>query len=324
MSSVCPYCNHQSVLILESNDINRTKAPGPFKYFRCSVCHLIFLDPIPTDISAYYDSAYYHIPFTIEQFALSANQHQHRIKLVQQYVAAGCLLEIGSSYGEFAYLAHQAGFDTQVIEMDAESCQFIEQKLGIKATNSDDPLEALNDVGMFDVIALWHVVEHVPHIWDVLSRSAMHLSPNGILLIATPNPDALQFKLFRRWWAHLDAPRHLYLLPVSLLSNHLRAHGLEVVAINFVDQENAMHEDFGWKKSIMNIMGVSINASSVAAINSNATEPEPKRSVSFRLARWLLQWVSKILMFLSQRIISRRKQSSTYTIILQKKTATQA
>ena len=60
---------------------------------------------------------------------------------------------------------------------------------------------------------MWHVIEHLRRPWEVIERAAANLQDGGVLAIATPNPRALQFKLLRRRWAHLDAPRHLFLIP---------------------------------------------------------------------------------------------------------------
>jgi len=119
--------------------------------------------------------------------------------------------------GSFAYLAQEADYKTEVIEMDKTCCDFIEGVLGIKAINSADIVASLKDRGQYDVIALWQVLEHFPDPWTVLPVLAQHLAPDGILVIATPNPDAFQFRLLRSLWTHIDAPRHVELIPITLL-----------------------------------------------------------------------------------------------------------
>jgi 2-polyprenyl-3-methyl-5-hydroxy-6-metoxy-1,4-benzoquinol methylase len=61
----------------------------------------------------------------------------------------------------------------------------------------------------YDVIAIWHGIEHLPDPWAVLRQCAQQLAPHGVLVIATPNPDSIQFGIFRQYWVHLDAPRHV-------------------------------------------------------------------------------------------------------------------
>jgi len=208
-------------------------------------------------LAKYYRSNYiaYDIPASLEQLEAKAEQVRFRIDMVQQYAPkTGRLLEIGPSYGGFAFLAKKAGFSVDVIEMDSECCRFLKDVVGVNAICADNVRKALAGLGQYDVIALWHVLEHLDEPWKVLDTLAEHLLPNGIIVISTPNPDSFQFKLFGRFWVHLDAPRHVSLLPAEWLICFLEKRGVYKVMLTTTDPDVRKLNKFGWAQSFSNLL----------------------------------------------------------------------
>src|SRR3990172_3397793 len=218
MLARCPLCGMPSPLALQTRDYNRRLSAETFCYHRCSACELIFLSPVPADLGVYYPDEYYEVPSSRTELTFRAEVERWKLDLVQRFVRRGRLLEIGPAYGLFAYLAKQAGFEVETIERDARCCRFLEEVAEVKAINSGDVCSVLQTIEPCTVITLWQVIEHLPDPWEVLVAASEQLVPGGILVVATPNPDAFQFKILRRFWAHVDAPRHLELIPVSLLT----------------------------------------------------------------------------------------------------------
>jgi 2-polyprenyl-3-methyl-5-hydroxy-6-metoxy-1,4-benzoquinol methylase len=155
-------------------------------------------------------------------------------------------LEIGPAYGSFIYLAKEAGFNAEAIEMDPNCCRFISEAIGVKAIQSNDPSVALKGVENYDVIALWHVIEHLPDPWKTLEAISKKLQPGGILVIAAPNPEAFQFRVLGRFWPHVDAPRHLKLIPLSLLDREMLSLELKPVWSTTTDKGTLGWNTFGW------------------------------------------------------------------------------
>jgi len=253
MQVLCPLCKQESSLYFRSKDYNRKITLEPFDYYRCPSCNLIFLSPIPDDLGKYYPNTYYSVPFSFEQLEKAAQQERYKINIVQQFITKGRLLEIGPAYGGFTFLAKQAGFEVEALEMDINCCKFLQDVVRIKAINSDDPSEGLRNAKKYNVIALWHVIEHLPDPWKTLKTIAEKLLPNGILVIAAPNPDAFQFHLLGRFWPHVDAPRHLSLIPLSLLQKETGLIGLKTIWSSTSDKGTLGWNVFGWEYFFVNI-----------------------------------------------------------------------
>jgi hypothetical protein len=75
-----------------------------------------------------------------------------------------------------------------------------------------------------------------------------------VIVIATPNPEALQFRVLGRFWTHVDAPRHLHLLPATLLRDKMRALGLAEERCTTRDAGSLAWNTFGWSWSFANLV----------------------------------------------------------------------
>jgi 2-polyprenyl-3-methyl-5-hydroxy-6-metoxy-1,4-benzoquinol methylase len=245
----CPKCRQASPHHFNIGDRGRKTTEESFDYYKCLNCGIVFLWPIPPNVGKYYSTDYYNIPSSLKELAAVAEIERHKIETVMRFKSEGKLLEIGPAYGSFSYLAKKEGFDVSAIEMDETCCRFISDVVGIRAIHCTDIAAALREIGPFDVITLWQVLEHLPDPWAVLSTIVERLNHKGILLVATPNPESLQFHLLRQYWAHVDAPRHLELIPSSALVGHLRKLGATPLFITTSNEESVRCNYFGWEAS---------------------------------------------------------------------------
>jgi 2-polyprenyl-3-methyl-5-hydroxy-6-metoxy-1,4-benzoquinol methylase len=258
-SASCPQCGQSASFFMRAKDYNRHITDEVFTYFRCGDCGLIFQSPVPHNLSDYYPPEYYLLPSTLEELEPQIEFQKYKIDLVEKFVSGGRLLEIGPGRGDFAFWMKRAGFTVDVIEMDAVSCQFLRDVIQVNAIQSSDVCGTLQSLGQYNVIALWQVIEHLSDPWAVVDILSDHLLPGGLLIIATPNPEAVQFKLFRHRWTHLDAPRHLELIPATLLSKRLERTGLTLRLLTTNDQGARIHNRVGWQYSLNNITGHSVS-----------------------------------------------------------------
>ena len=119
--------------------------------------------------------------------------------------------------------------------------------VGVNAINSNNAIEVMKQKALYDVVAFWHVLEHLSDPWLTLDAACEILKPGGIIVLATPNPNAFQFKIMGRYWPHLDAPRHVMVIPMKLLAEKLESLGMKKELITTNDRGSNYLNVFGWK-----------------------------------------------------------------------------
>lgn len=245
MAANCPLCDGACVDAFATRDRNRNIGNEVFLYRRCLVCEVLHLDDVPENLARFYPDTYFGLP-TVEQLRARAATERYRIDLVTRQVRNGRLVEIGPGDGIFAVQALDAGFDVAAIEPDAGAAAHLRATLGIDVVESAAAEEELVSLGPAQAIVAWHVLEHVPRPWDVLRAAAASLLPGGILVIATPNPMAFGLRVLGPRWPHIDAPRHLFLLPPQAITARGRTLGLEPVQLTGTDQGSVHWNAFAW------------------------------------------------------------------------------
>lgn len=137
----------------------------------------------------------------------------------------------------------------RLLSLTLESRKFLTEVLGIPSVAAD-PASYIRGRPGADAIALWQSLEHLPNPWSVIEAAAATLNRGGILAIATPNPQSSQARFFRTAWAHLDAPRHLWLIPPEVVTAYAKESGLELALLTSADAGSQGWHEFGWVESI--------------------------------------------------------------------------
>jgi 2-polyprenyl-3-methyl-5-hydroxy-6-metoxy-1,4-benzoquinol methylase len=185
----------------------------------------------------YYKGGYQPIPGTLSRLRALAKKDYYRMKPLLDHKTKGRLLEIGPWIGIFSCNAKDAGFAVTAIEMDPHCVDFLNNVLGIKAVQSSDPAATMAAMDeSFDVIVLWHTLEHLPKPWLVLQKAAERLAPGGILLVAVPNIESYDFSVLKAAWVHLDTPRHLYFYTARSLEILCSTFGLRTLELTTSDR----------------------------------------------------------------------------------------
>ena len=222
-----------------------------FSYLRCERCALVRIAEFPADLARYYTDDYYAIP-TLGRLREIARSEAYQLRLLLPHAHQGRLVEIGPAWGQFAWQAKEAGFDVTCIEMDTRCCAYLRDIVGVTAHESAAPEQTLASLPRQDAIVMWQVLEHLHDPWRCLEAVAMNLTPGGALLVATPSPQALSLRLMGAAWPHLDAPRHLWLIPFDVLARAAARHGLELAAVHFNDRGALRWGLFSWQRLFMN------------------------------------------------------------------------
>ncbi len=249
----CPHCGASAQFAFRARDLNLKVSRVLFTYFRCPGCRLLFLGDAPDDLERYYPSNYYALPADRPRLEALAAKEGFKLDLIRPFRAGGDLLEIGPAWGSFAFAAKSAGYHVSAVEMDERCCRYLEHEVGVEVFRAD-PDELPAGLGNYDVIALWHVIEHLRNFERTLLTLAGLVRSGGVLAIASPNPASWQFRLMERRWPHVDAPRHLQLIPVPLIVDVLAACGFEVALATFSDPGARRWNRFSWQRMIMNAL----------------------------------------------------------------------
>jgi len=198
-------------------------------------------------LGRYYANEQFDIPADSVGFQTRADSQLWKVEILRKQVPPpASLLEVGPATGEFAYCARQKGYRPTLFEMDERCCGFLREVLALDVVQTSNPAESLDAATAYDAICIWQAIEHIPNFWTLMERSIDRLGPGGVLILSTPNPCSLQARILRRFWPHLDAPRHLYLIPQSWVRSFARKHGLAAVFDTTRDVGSIGLNYYGW------------------------------------------------------------------------------
>jgi SAM-dependent methyltransferase len=227
-------------------------------------------DP-PADLGRYYQSDYFAMPKSLSELERIGHRMRPKLDIVRKFAGGKRLLEIGPGMGTFAWLAKRAGFAVDVIEQDERACRFLENAVHVGVTWSSRPEQVLAVSNRrYDVVALWHSIEHLPEAWHTLTQAVGALDEGGVLIVATPNPSAWQFQHLGARWPHVDAPRHLWLIPINAMRGYVERSGADLVWSTTDDPEGRNWNRFGWAQSFRNLAPTAFRNSLVTRVASRA------------------------------------------------------
>jgi 2-polyprenyl-3-methyl-5-hydroxy-6-metoxy-1,4-benzoquinol methylase len=117
----------------------------------------------------------------------------------------GSILDIGAGTGDFLAVAKENGWQTVGVE-PSDKAKAIAMKKAVSFVEDTAGLESHS----FDVITMWHVLEHVPDLESQIKELKRLLKPSGTLIIAVPNFKSFDAKYYGTFWAAYDAPIHFW------------------------------------------------------------------------------------------------------------------
>ena len=205
----CLCCGGQrsSLFLADCADLYLHK-PVVVSYHGCTDCGLIQQHPVPVDVSPYYDD------YPVHQARSAAYSWFRRALLSSVYLsprhwkAGSRLLDFGCGDGWYAESCKKAGLDVVGFEPSRPHAQALSERLGIPVLSDAGELRTRH-AASFDVITLHFVVEHLTDLKATFDLLATLLRPGGTIRYVVPNIDSWEFRLFRRRWHSLDAPRHV-------------------------------------------------------------------------------------------------------------------
>ncbi len=234
MEKVCPLCGTDGpAQYCEKNG---------FTVLRCTRCGLAFVSDEPTeeDLRKFYRESYLPYHLLYGDFEEKA---ERRYSLVESAAGdrPGNLLDVGCSYGFFLNVARKHGWTVKGVEMGSRPAEYARTKNGLDVFEGSLQRSNFAD-SSFDVVTLFHVIEHAQNPLDLLSTIRRVLKEGGLLVMLTPNIESLHSLMLGRDWTWLHPPDHLFYFSRSSLDLALHKAGFESTSLRSitVDADNLL------------------------------------------------------------------------------------
>lgn len=220
----CPVCDSRKYTkVLTASDY--LVSGESFEIMECNDCSLRFTSPIPdeNEMGQYYKSDKYisHVKRVTSLFDIvykivrKFTLHSKR-KIVERIAQeeSGTLLDIGCGTGDFLKVMKQSGWEINGVDINDTARKIAEKNTGSVILNQTDFFESKQK---YDVITLWHSLEHLYDLKKYLDKISVSLNANGVLIIAVPNYKSYDAEYYQQDWAAYDVPRHLYHFSVEAM-----------------------------------------------------------------------------------------------------------
>lgn len=229
--SACPVCGSYIFNdFLQCQDFTTTNEI--FKVVQCPSCSLLLTNPRPDEnnIGKYYESDTYISHSGKSEGILTRIYRVARNKalawkyqIISSYKKSGHLLDIGCGTGQFLEFMHSRHWQVAGVEPNSIARQ---KSLLLTQARIEKSVEDFHQ--QFDVITLWHVLEHLHHPNQQLEKIKTLLKPDGVIFVAVPNPESYDAKKYKEYWAGYDVPRHLWHFPQSSVNKLMENHQLKI------------------------------------------------------------------------------------------------
>lgn len=247
----CPNCqNANTTFLFEAFNTHGAKrlSKEKFKILRCNDCGLVFPQVIWDHklFKKYYPPNYYYPKSSPGNFL--QNKYEllclyHLKWMVGNILKGGKVLDFGCGLGRFLSFL-PSHFEKYGIEINPQAVQFIKRHSPeIKIFSNLSRLPERNTL-KFDLITLWHVLEHLDNPQEILVQLVNLLKKEGYLILSTPNSSSLGFKISQNHWFHLDTPRHLAIYNLKNLLPLFKKLKLKIIAVKWNWPEYPL--DFFW------------------------------------------------------------------------------
>jgi 2-polyprenyl-3-methyl-5-hydroxy-6-metoxy-1,4-benzoquinol methylase len=215
----CPVCLSPSTSpsTLVGSDVLFETTTRAFSLSGCSACRCLFIDPLPGDkeIAGFYPAQYW---WKASAGILKSLEGAYRKMALRDHVAFvsnaaprrdSSLLDVGCGSGTLLGLLKERGFQVRGFDFSAEAAAIAKSENGVDVVVGSRLQDAGFEDESFDLVTLFHVMEHVTDPRTILSEVRRILRPAGRLVLQVPNIESWQFRLFGVRWYGLDVPRHV-------------------------------------------------------------------------------------------------------------------
>ena len=233
----CPICTTEMKFKFATKDYLVTGES--FDIVECEACSIRTTTPFPDKkiIGNYYSSDDYisHDDKVSGIFdsiygLVRTYQLNKKKKLIGKYFnkSNGKILDIGCGAGDFLQYMKENHWNINGVDTSNKARKIANKKLNIKVM---DPKDWINNKEKYDVITCWHSLEHVHEPWVYLDKIKKSLTQDGFVIVALPNYQSTDAKIYKEFWAAYDTPRHLYHFTIKSMNKTIKPHGLNIESI---------------------------------------------------------------------------------------------
>jgi len=230
--TTCPVCKGTNL-----NDFisctDYTVSRETFIIQQCNSCGFKFTNPRPKqkDLGKYYESEEYVSHSKTQKGFINYIYHiaKHyslfkKVQLINRLGRKGNILDYGCGTGDFLNACKVSGWSVSGVEPNNLARATAKELL--KSEIKSELLENSFEKENFNVITLWHVLEHISELDKTVETILSFLKPGGVLLIAVPNCNAYDAQVYGKYWAAYDVPRHLYHFVPETVTKYFLNKGL--------------------------------------------------------------------------------------------------
>lgn len=214
----CPLCDSPRTAFFH--------AWSDFQVRRCADCGFAYIDPEAwTDP---YTQADYYTPAAFDDIRPGQPHLRRRVADLRRYVPRGRTLDVGCGRGEVSLLLAEAGFAAEGIDESPCAIEHLQARFPHIQWHCGSVLERVDELGTFDAVTLYHVLEHLRRPREAVARLRRLLRPGGLLVVEVPNAGGLKARLKGPRW-HYYRRHHLSYFRAEHLVRLAELAGLAVV-----------------------------------------------------------------------------------------------
>ena len=234
---------------------------GDYSVFYCIACRNAFTYPLPDESKRVLTPDVSYHTFSFPQRLLMNWFIELRVRRVTKAIGSsqtGRILDIGGGNCAFANALAERGFEVTVVEPNSANSTYANSDVRfIGAWFSEELIKSkVLSEGEFDLVTMWHSLEHLPEPLLALELCKRLLRPGGCLYLCVPNLNSLQADLSGNRWVYLDVPHHLTHFTLDGLITQLRSLGYGQFNIHWFSPE---YEIFGFYQTLLNMISLSHN-----------------------------------------------------------------
>lgn len=161
---------------------------------------------------------------------------REKVNMIQSYNAnVNSILDIGCGTGSFLVECKKRGWNINGIEPNDKAIELALSKLNLKNNKFEERIifsdiqDIIQKEVRYDVITMWHVLEHVPNLEEYIGKLRTLLKKDGIIIIAVPNFKSFDAEYYREFWAAYDVPRHLWHFSKKSIQILFERSGMKVI-----------------------------------------------------------------------------------------------